>query len=248
MAEAPMMPFYTDAYMGDTQHLTTLEHGAYFLLLISMWRKGGWLPNDEKLLARYCKMRPAQFKKVWPILEPFFVVEETKLCHGKITDVLQSVRERSKKAADSARAKHRKNKETTPAVAPKTQSERRANAGKTQSESDANAVLTIIQEPEPPLIPPFEEFWKAYPKRKPDNPKTPAEKKFATKVKNGAKPGEIITGAKNYAAAMRAAGNVGTEYVAMATTWLNAERWREYQEAPKEAPERQLTTFAKYGL
>ena len=45
MAEAPIMPFATDAYIGDTTHLTTIEHGAYLLLLFAMWRTAGGSPT-----------------------------------------------------------------------------------------------------------------------------------------------------------------------------------------------------------
>ena len=50
MAEFPAMQIWTDAYLGDTSHLSTTEHGAYFLLLMAMWRNGGSLPNDDAML------------------------------------------------------------------------------------------------------------------------------------------------------------------------------------------------------
>lgn len=75
MAEFPVMPFWTDAYLADTTHLTTLEHGAYLLLLFAMWRAPeNRLPNDDRLLARYTEMTPAQWERKKKILMPFFEV------------------------------------------------------------------------------------------------------------------------------------------------------------------------------
>ena len=75
MAEAPIMPFATDAYLADTKHLSTLEHGAYLLLLICLWRSGGRLPNDPRKLARFVGLTDGRFRRVWPILEGFFFVD-----------------------------------------------------------------------------------------------------------------------------------------------------------------------------
>lgn len=53
MAEFPALPIFTDALLGDTQHLSQAEFGAYMLMLIVAWRTEDCsLPNDDKYLAR----------------------------------------------------------------------------------------------------------------------------------------------------------------------------------------------------
>ncbi len=79
----------------------------------------------------------------------------------------------------------------------------------------------------------FDEFWNEYPKRDGSNPKEPARKKFLALIKSGADQSEIIAGAKNYRADMRARGEERTKFVAQAITWLNQERWKDHaQKAP----------------
>ena len=77
----------------------------------------------------------------------------------------------------------------------------------------------------------FATFWQSYPSRRPhSNPKKPALAKFEAAVKKGTPPEEIIRGAKNYATYVRRE-QIESKYVAMAQTWLNQERWTEYQSA-----------------
>ena len=45
----PWMPFYVNDYIGDTRHLSTVQHGAYLLLLLSYWARGGLPDNDQQL-------------------------------------------------------------------------------------------------------------------------------------------------------------------------------------------------------
>jgi len=53
MAKFPSLPIFTDALLGDTQHLTQAEFGAYMLMLIVAWRTPGCcLPNDDLYLCR----------------------------------------------------------------------------------------------------------------------------------------------------------------------------------------------------
>ena len=55
---------YWDAYLADTTHLTTEEHGAYMLLLAAMWRRNGSVPDDDKDNARILGLTPAKWRKV----------------------------------------------------------------------------------------------------------------------------------------------------------------------------------------
>lgn len=68
------MLLWTDAYMADTSHLTTFEHGAYLLILIAMWRAGGHLPNDDIRLARSARMTPGKWAKIAPTIRQFLTV------------------------------------------------------------------------------------------------------------------------------------------------------------------------------
>jgi hypothetical protein len=78
--------------------------------------------------------------------------------------------------------------------------------------------------------PAFEEFFRVYPKRGGRNPKHPAEQQFAAAVKAGADPAMVIAAAAAYRDEMRAAGKLGTPYVAQAKTWLSQKSWVDYAE------------------
>lgn len=108
MARFPSFPLWTDAYLADTGHLTTIEHGAYLLLLITMWRAGGKLPNDDKQLARYARMTAGQWARIKPTMMAFFTVSSDGITQGRLTDELGIIKRKSEKQSDSANAKWRK--------------------------------------------------------------------------------------------------------------------------------------------
>src|SRR5882672_10982170 len=67
----PWMPLYIADYLRDTRHLNAAEHGAYLLLIMQYWT-AGTLPNDDQRLARITCTSEAEWKKIRPIIEPFF--------------------------------------------------------------------------------------------------------------------------------------------------------------------------------
>jgi len=117
MAEFPAFPLWTDAYLADTGHLSTIEHGAYLLLLMTMWRAGGKLPNDDKRIARYTRLSAGQWERMKPVIMEFFTVDGDEITQGRLSDELVFVRQRSKTQSENARAKSRKTKDHAQATA-----------------------------------------------------------------------------------------------------------------------------------
>lgn len=62
MSNRPWMPLFVDDYRNDTQRLSTLEHGAYLLLIMEYWSKG-CLPADEDDLRLITRMTPSEWRK-----------------------------------------------------------------------------------------------------------------------------------------------------------------------------------------
>jgi len=70
--QRPWMPFYWGDYLRDTAHLSTLQHGAYLLLIGHYWSHGG-LPDDEAQLANITKMSPQAWRANRKIIQQFFI-------------------------------------------------------------------------------------------------------------------------------------------------------------------------------
>lgn len=114
MAEFPSLPLWTDAYLADTTHLSTEEHGAYLLLLIAAWRSPECrLPDDDAKLARFVHATPRVWARLRPVMAPFFVIEGGFWVQKRLSKERKYVADVSAKRSKAAHAKHLKNKETT---------------------------------------------------------------------------------------------------------------------------------------
>lgn len=83
----------------------------------------------------------------------------------------------------------------------------------------------------------FAEFWAMYPKRKGPSPRKPARKSYEAAINRGAKHEVLMEGL----AKLRKQHPVPTEFVPLATTWLNQDRWEnEYDPTAETKPQGKL--------
>ncbi len=99
------MPLVVEKYLGDTTHLTTLQHGAYLLLLLHYWRRGGALPDNDARLAATAKLSLAEWKKHRAVLAEFFVIGNGVWMQKRAEKELARARKKSEAAAKSANAR-----------------------------------------------------------------------------------------------------------------------------------------------
>lgn len=80
------MPLYIADYLRKTMHLNRDQHGGYLLLLMACWDRGGRLPNDAGQLAGIVRASPAEWKKLAPVLLPFFEIEGEFLVQRRVIE------------------------------------------------------------------------------------------------------------------------------------------------------------------
>lgn len=95
------MQLYVADYLGDTRHLTTEQHGAYLLLLMTMWRSDGRLPNDAKKLARITGCTASRWAKISDDVLAFFEVDGDDLTNKRLMFELKKASEKSIKRAEA---------------------------------------------------------------------------------------------------------------------------------------------------
>lgn len=94
----PYMQFYFADYDADTAHLTTFEHGVYFVLIKAYWKSGRALPDDDRRLAIIAGLGLAEWQSVRPDIEPFFAISDGQWRHKRVEEELDKVRDRTEQA------------------------------------------------------------------------------------------------------------------------------------------------------
>lgn len=113
MAEFPALTLWTDAYLSDTRHLSTVEHGAYLLLLMEAWRRPHCdLPDDDAILARMSGLSPKEWAKVRPVIMEFWTRDGRRKTwsQNRLVKERDAARKRSKSASDNSSRRWNKTK------------------------------------------------------------------------------------------------------------------------------------------
>ena len=113
MAEFPSLPVWTDALLGDTQHLNTEQFGAYLLMLIVAWRSpDNALPTDDHQLATITRLSRAKWLKTKTVLLAFWREDSGRYRQKNLDKVKNSVRETAQKNRENATNRWLKNKDS----------------------------------------------------------------------------------------------------------------------------------------
>lgn len=97
------MPIWIGDYLADTQDLTTEEHGAYMLLLMTAWRSHGRLPAAPERLARITKLNTKDWAETWKALGRFFQPDGDEIVQRRLVRELEAAT--SSRRAASERGK-----------------------------------------------------------------------------------------------------------------------------------------------
>src|SRR5882757_3450213 len=101
------MPLYIADYLAGTAHLTTVEHGAYLLLIMHYWIKGAPPENDD-IARRVTRMTNRQWAKSSTVLRSLF---SESWRHERLDAELAKVIEKSTVASANARKSHEDRKQ-----------------------------------------------------------------------------------------------------------------------------------------
>jgi uncharacterized protein YdaU (DUF1376 family) len=116
MSAADGMMIWTGDYMADTRHFSTTQHGAYLLILMTMWRNGGSLPYDEKRLAKIAGVTPIVWRSIGPEIMELLTVEGSVVTQKRLavefSKTLAKINQSKSAGHASAKAKSLKKQES----------------------------------------------------------------------------------------------------------------------------------------
>ena len=226
----PFMQLYVADYLGDTRHLTTEQHGAYLLLLMTMWRADGRLPLDDRKLARLTGCTASRWAKIRDEVLAFFVIDGDEITHGRLMFELEKASEKSIKRAEAGShgGKAKALKDKASAVANATP----LPCHSSEPEPDTKEAKASSVVPRLPALRPtagFDAFWAAYPRKV---AKDAARKAFAKAVNRMTEDDPLAVILAGIERALP--GWTDPNFIPHPASWLNAGRWED--EAPNVTP------------
>ena len=250
MSAPPYMQWYVADYIADTQHLTRSEHGAYCLLLMSMWRGGGRLPLDDGKLANIAHCTAEEWAAMRDTMLEFFIRRGSILTHKKIEAVRSKydrmVAQRSGAGKASAEKRANKNNGNDGEFVDtefqqegnnqkQNQKEKKEEDSREDSLDKTLGQIDLALEcfgdappkpkPTPIVVKPFSDFpafWAQYPRKVAKDKALPSYEKCLTLTTHAAIIDALMLQRDIWEA-------LGTEikFIPHATTWLNQHRFND---------------------
>lgn len=113
------MPMYWLDYHLDTEHLSTVEHGAYLLLLSYYWRSGGPIADDDELLSRVAKLSLDEWKPMKAKICRLFYFEDGHWRQKRVDREFEACRAIAERNRENVRKRWRSNGDNVVQIAEK---------------------------------------------------------------------------------------------------------------------------------
>lgn len=229
------MPMYWGDYVASTGHLSTLEHGAYLLLIGHYWTTGNPLPKNEKKLSKIARISCAQWRKISDTILDFFDDEGDCYTHSRIAQELEKAKKKYEARARAGRAGGKAKAKQKPSNAKARLNQSQSQPQSTNVDRDTTYLSSVRESG-------FDLFWQVYPRKK---AKAHALKAWKSAIKQ-IHPGQIIFAAEQYAERTK-----GSEarYIKHPATWLNGACWHDEPDPdPTDATERSRRSAILEGL
>lgn len=112
-------PLWVGDYLADTMHLSCQEHGAYLLLLMNYWRRGGPLPDDDRYLSNTVSVTVTEWSAMRSPLSEFFDVRDGMWISKRMEEEISRAKsnyESKKRSAEATNVKKKTRVTVTDAV------------------------------------------------------------------------------------------------------------------------------------
>ena len=87
------MTIWIPDYLSRHASLHRDQHGAFLLVLMAMWRAGGWLPNDASRLARTAKLSLSKWRAISPEIMELLLVEGDRITSARLLRELEKTKQ-----------------------------------------------------------------------------------------------------------------------------------------------------------
>lgn len=226
MSAVPYFPFYPADYLADTRHLSAEQHGAYLLLLMTAWGRGGRLPNDPKKLARIACVSTRRWNQIAEDVLDFWETDGDEIVSRRMEKEYQKASSKSENRSAAGRrgghAKALKDKKAglanamrSPCHLPEPEP-LATNVAKREARVRAPDPLKSEQARET-----FARIWPKLPPQARRIGEPGGMAAFGRAVARGSDPGEIEKAVGPWLAA-------SDGVVERFDRWLDGERWREW--------------------